>query len=56
MRDVILKLIRTNSHEYKIHEELLRCSVLFGQECPGVLPPVAILGSSYDFSFIVMPR
>ncbi len=54
-RDVTIKLVNTYTYEYGIYQDLLRCDELFGQDFQGVLPPVAILDTSYRFSFIVMP-
>ena len=56
MRDVMIKLVEKGSDEYCIYEDLLHCSKLSGKDFQGVLPPVAILDSQYDFSFVVMPR
>ena len=54
-RDLIIKLVNTYTHEYRILQDLLRCEALFGQDFQGVLPPVAILDTPYKFSFVVMP-
>ena len=57
-RDVMIKLVNTYTHEYRILQDLLRCEALFGQDFQdfqGVLPPVAILDTAYKFSFVVMP-
>ena len=51
----MIKLVNTYTHEYRILQDLLRCEALFGQDFQGVLPPVAILDTSYKFSFVVMP-
>ncbi|KAM5542806.1 hypothetical protein V8D89_003767 [Ganoderma adspersum] len=56
MRDVMVKLVKKGSDEHRIYEELLHCSDLSGRDFQGILPPVAILDSQYDFSFVVMPR
>ena len=56
MRDVMIKLTKKDSDEHRIYQELLHCSELSGKDFQGVLPPVAILDSDHDFSFIVMPR
>ncbi len=56
MRDVMIKLVKKGSDEHRIYEDLLHCSELSGKEFHGVLPPVAILDSQHDFSFVVMPR
>ncbi|PIL33029.1 hypothetical protein GSI_04478 [Ganoderma sinense ZZ0214-1] len=56
MRDVMIKLLKKGSEEHGIYQDLLHCSELSGQDFQGVLPPVAILDSQHDFSFVVMPR
>ncbi|PIL33038.1 hypothetical protein GSI_04487 [Ganoderma sinense ZZ0214-1] len=56
MRDVMIKLVKKGSEEHGIYQDLLHCSELSGQDFQGVLPPVAILDSQHDFSFVVMPR
>ncbi|KAI1791563.1 hypothetical protein LXA43DRAFT_889096 [Ganoderma leucocontextum] len=56
MRDVMIKLTKTGSDEHRIYQELLHCSELSGKDFQGILPPVAIIDSQHDFSFIVMPR
>ncbi|PIL33032.1 hypothetical protein GSI_04481 [Ganoderma sinense ZZ0214-1] len=56
MRDVMIKLVKKDSEEHRIYEELLSCSEFSERNFPGVLSPVAILSSQHDFSFIVMPR
>ncbi len=56
MRDIMLKLTHTDTDEYRIYRELLRFNESFGDDFPGVLLPVAILDTPYDFSFVVMPR
>nr|VWO98242.1 N/A [Ganoderma boninense] len=56
MRDVMIKLVKKGSEEHRIYEDLLLCSELSGPDFQGILPPVAILGSEHDFSFVVMPR
>ena len=52
----MIKLTKKDSDEHRIYQELLHCSEASGQHFQGVLPPVAILDSKYDFSFVVMPR
>ena len=56
MRDVVLKIVKKGSDEHRIYEDLLHGGDLSGKEFQGVMPPVAILDSQYDFSFVVMPR
>ena len=56
MRDVMVKLIKKGSDEHRIYEDLLHCGELSSEEFHGVLPPVAILDSQYEFYFVVMPR
>ena len=56
MRDVMLKLVKKGSDEHRIYEDLLHCGELLGKKFQGVMPPVAILDSQYDFSFVAMPR
>ncbi|KAI0355665.1 hypothetical protein OH77DRAFT_303712 [Trametes cingulata] len=56
-RDVVLKLTNTQTDDYRIYQELLRCeSLQVPGVCAGVLPPVAILDTPYEYSFVVMPR
>ncbi|KAI9067541.1 hypothetical protein FKP32DRAFT_1609404 [Trametes sanguinea] len=56
LRDVVLKVTRRGSEEYRICQRLLASAELFNLETfPGVLPPVAILDTPYDYAFIVMP-
>ncbi|PIL33028.1 hypothetical protein GSI_04477 [Ganoderma sinense ZZ0214-1] len=55
-RDVMIKLVKKDSDEYRIYQDLQGCSAVSGNALRGVIPPVAILDSQYDFSFIVMPR
>ncbi|PIL33033.1 hypothetical protein GSI_04482 [Ganoderma sinense ZZ0214-1] len=52
----MIKLTKKGSEEHRIYQDLLHCSELSGQDFQGVLPPVAILDSQHDFSFVVMPR
>ncbi|KAM5534035.1 hypothetical protein V8D89_012298 [Ganoderma adspersum] len=56
MRDVMIKLIKKGSDEHLVYQELLHGSESSGTDFPGVLLPVAILDSQYNFSFVVMPR
>ena len=55
-RDVMIKLTRRDSLEHRIYKDLLHCSGLSGEDFSCVLPPVAILDTPHDFSFVVMPR
>lgn len=50
-----MKIIRKDSNEYRIGRRLLYADELFQDDFRGVLPPVAILDTSYEFSFVVMP-
>jgi hypothetical protein len=51
-RDVAIKIIRTNSHEERIHDLVLRQPQSFNN----VLPTIEIIRSPHDFSFVVTPR
>ncbi|PIL33007.1 hypothetical protein GSI_04456 [Ganoderma sinense ZZ0214-1] len=55
MRDVMIKLVKKDSDEYHVYQELLSCSHSSGADFQGALPPVAIFDSYHDFSFVVMP-
>jgi hypothetical protein len=57
-RDVVIKLIITDSNEYRIHEQLLACPELKQFDSfPSVVPTLEILPSPNNkFSFVVMPR
>ncbi|KAL1942065.1 hypothetical protein VTO73DRAFT_6595 [Trametes versicolor] len=56
-RDVVIKLIDKGSMEHQIYKYLAECKSLYASRAPlGVLPPTAILGSPYRFSFVAMPR
>ncbi|KAI0363330.1 hypothetical protein BV20DRAFT_1066263 [Pilatotrama ljubarskyi] len=56
-RDLFIKLIEKGSNEHKINRHLLsNASSSNASEFSFVLPPVALLDSPYDFSFLVMPR
>ena len=52
----MVKVVDVNTEEYRVNQELLRSPALFRDEPRGVIPPVAILLSPYNFAFIVMPR
>ena len=56
MRDVMIKLVKKGSDEHLVYQELLHGLESSGTDFPGVLLPVAILDSQYDFCFVVMPR
>ncbi|RPD59803.1 acid protease [Lentinus tigrinus ALCF2SS1-6] len=55
-RDVMLKIISKDSVEYRICQDLLRCDITSPGNFQGVLPPLAILDTPHQFSFIVTPR
>ncbi|KAI0645524.1 hypothetical protein C8Q79DRAFT_911014 [Trametes meyenii] len=59
-RDIVLKLIDTDSVEYGIYQTLLRCKKLSNSKPestgPGVLPPLAILETPFRYSIVAMPR
>ncbi|KAI0645512.1 hypothetical protein C8Q79DRAFT_697473 [Trametes meyenii] len=55
-RDIVLKLVDTDSDEYSIYQTLLRCKELSTPERnPGVLPPLAILDTPFRYSIVAMP-
>ncbi|KAI0780199.1 hypothetical protein C8Q74DRAFT_1263737 [Fomes fomentarius] len=55
-RDVVLKVAKKESNEYRIYQKLLGADELFQDgDFRGVLPPVAILDTAHGFSVIVMP-
>ncbi|KAJ8468446.1 hypothetical protein ONZ51_g9638 [Trametes cubensis] len=56
-RDVALKLVNTDTDEYRIYSRLLKSVEAYSPSlCCGVLRPVAILETPHNFAFIVMPR
>ncbi|RPD68639.1 hypothetical protein L226DRAFT_548493 [Lentinus tigrinus ALCF2SS1-7] len=55
-RDVMLKIISKDSVEHRICQDLLRCDITSPGNFQGVLPPLAILDTPHQFSFIVTPR
>ncbi|RPD78062.1 hypothetical protein L226DRAFT_543568 [Lentinus tigrinus ALCF2SS1-7] len=52
----MLKITSKDSVEYRICQDLLRCHIASKGNFQGVLPPLAILDTPYQFSFIVTPR
>ncbi|KAI0355663.1 hypothetical protein OH77DRAFT_1495940 [Trametes cingulata] len=56
-RDIVFKLTNTDSEEYRIYQHLLHLAGSSApRQCSGVLQPVAILDTPYNFSFVAMPR
>nr|VWO98223.1 Methyltransf_11 domain-containing protein [Ganoderma boninense] len=55
-RDVVIKLVKKGSDEHRIYQDLQDCNARSENALQGVIPPVAILDSQYEFSFVVMPR
>ncbi|KAI0079122.1 hypothetical protein K474DRAFT_1683352 [Panus rudis PR-1116 ss-1] len=56
-RDVVIKVIERNSMEYQIYQYLYQHKDVFRPETfPCVLPPVAIMDSPYNFSFVATPQ
>jgi hypothetical protein len=56
-REVIIKVVRRSSDEYKIHRFLQNCPEAFDEDnfcC--VLPPVDIIDFMEDHAFVVTPR
>ncbi|RDX55193.1 hypothetical protein OH76DRAFT_874904 [Lentinus brumalis] len=56
-RDVMLKLVDTNSHQYSIFETLLRQLDCFSdpRTFPCVLPPLAIFDTPHNYAVVSMP-
>ncbi|KAI0355664.1 hypothetical protein OH77DRAFT_1424609 [Trametes cingulata] len=55
-RDVVIKLTNKDIDEYRIYSTLLHCGELqVPGKCMGVLAPVAILDTPYNYSFVIMP-
>ncbi|KAI0369723.1 hypothetical protein BV20DRAFT_945797 [Pilatotrama ljubarskyi] len=56
-RDIVFKLTNTDSEEYQIYQHLLHLAEPSDYHgCSGVLRPVAILDTPYNFSFVAMPK
>ncbi|KAH9895152.1 hypothetical protein C8Q73DRAFT_693240 [Cubamyces lactineus] len=56
-RDVVLKLVNTDTDEYQVCFRLLQSSEEHClSSCCGVLRPVAIFETQYNFSFVVIPQ
>ncbi|KAI0359430.1 hypothetical protein OH77DRAFT_1395217, partial [Trametes cingulata] len=56
-RDLVIKIMKKGSTEESVNRYLLVNAHSFSAEkFPCVLPPVAVLHSPHDFSFLVMPR
>ncbi|KAI8972191.1 hypothetical protein BD414DRAFT_525342 [Trametes punicea] len=56
-RDLMLKLVDKGSPEHRIYQTISRQPISFTEEeaFPCILPPIAILDTPRDYSFIVMP-
>ena len=52
----MIKLADVDSEEFRISQALHKSAELFTLEAHGVIPPVAILATPYQYAFIVMPR
>jgi hypothetical protein len=56
-RDVVIKLIQTDSVEHRIHQRLISYTEFNHSESfPFVIPTLEILSSPDNFSFVIMPR
>jgi hypothetical protein len=56
-RDVVIKLVETDSAEHRIHARLMSCAEFNEPESfPFIIPTLDILPSPHNFSFVVTPR
>ncbi|KAI9068262.1 hypothetical protein FKP32DRAFT_1587848 [Trametes sanguinea] len=56
-RDLVLKVVNTDSDEYMAYDRLLQSlDYVDAATCVGILRPTAILHTPHNFCFIVMPR
>lgn len=55
-RDLVIKLVQNGSDHHRIFQRLFRDETLANPETfPCVLPPVAILDTPHNYSFVAMP-
>ena len=56
-RDVVIKVVTNSGQEHQVYKRLTGRGELFDVETfPSVMPPLDIIPTPYDFSFVVMPR
>jgi len=56
-RDVVIKLVETDSAEHRIHARLMsRAEFNKPESFPCIIPTLDILRSPHHFSFVIMPR
>ena len=56
-RDVVIKLVETDSAEHRIHVRLMSCAEFNKPESfPFIITTLDILPSPHNFSFVIMPR
>ena len=56
-RDVVIKLVQTDSVEHRIHQHLMSSTEFNHSESfPFIIPTLEILPSPHNFLFVIMPR
>jgi hypothetical protein len=56
-RDVVIKLVQTDSVEHRIHQRLMSYTEFDHSESfPFIIPTLEILPSSHNILFVIMPR
>jgi hypothetical protein len=56
-RDVVIKLVETDSVEHRIHQRLMSYTEFNHPESfPFIIPTLEILPSPHNFLFVIMPR